>query len=50
MLPQEGIAINRTKTQRLYRKEGPTVRRREGRKGAVGARALAPVLVLPNQL
>ena len=41
--------INRKKTQRLYREEGLTVRRRKGRKRAVGARAAAPVLALPNQ-
>jgi putative transposase len=41
--------INRKKTQRLYREEGLTVRRRNGRKRAVGARAPAPGLALPNQ-
>jgi transposase InsO family protein len=46
---REGITINRKKTQRLYREEGLTVRRRKGRKRAVGARAPAAVLALPNQ-
>ena len=41
--------INRKKTQRLYREEGLTVRRRKGRNRAVGARAPAPVLAPPNQ-
>ena len=49
LLRRDGIAINRKKTQRLYREEGLTVRRRKGRKRAVGARAPAPVPVLPNQ-
>jgi putative transposase len=42
LLRRDGIAINRKKTQRLYREEGLTVRRRKGRRRAVGARAPAP--------
>ncbi len=49
LLRRAGIAINRKKTQRLYREEGLTVRRRKGRKRPVGARAPAPVIALPNQ-
>ena len=49
LLRRDGITINRKKTQRLYREEGLTVRRRKGRRHAVGARAPAPVLALPNQ-
>ena len=49
LLRRDGIPINRKKTQRLYREEGLTVRRRKGRKRAVGARAPAPVIALPNQ-
>ena len=49
LLRRDRIAINRKKTQRLYREEGLTVRRRKGRKRAVGARAPAPVIALPNQ-
>ena len=49
LLRRDGILINRKKTQRLFREEGLTVRRRKGRKRAVGTRALAPVLALPNQ-
>jgi putative transposase len=49
LLRRDGIAINRKKTQRLYREEGLTVRRRRGRRRAVGARAPAPVPALPNQ-
>ena len=43
------MLINRKKTQRLYREEGLTVRRRKGRKRAVGARTRPPVMALPNQ-
>ena len=49
LLRRDGLTINRKKTQRLYREEGLTVRRRKGRKRAVGTRAPAPVLALPNQ-
>jgi len=49
LLRRDGVTINRKKTQRLYREEGLTVRRRKGRRRAVGARAPAPVLALPNQ-
>ena len=49
LLRRDGIVINRKKTQRLYREEGLTVRRRKGRKRAVGSRAPAPVPALPNQ-
>jgi putative transposase len=49
LLRRDGIAINRKKTQRLYREEGLTVRRRRARKRAVGCRAPAPVPALPNQ-
>src|SRR3546814_19180101 len=41
--------INRKKTQRLYQEEGLAVRLRRSRKRAVGTRAPAPVLALPNQ-
>lgn len=49
LLRRDGVTINRKKTQRLYREEGLTVRHRKGRRCAVGARAPAPVLALPNQ-
>jgi len=41
--------INRKKTQRIYREEGLAVRRRRNRRRAIGVRAPAPVLALPNQ-
>ena len=49
LLRREGVMINRKKTQRLYQEEGLAVRRRGSRKRAVGTRARAPVLALPNQ-
>lgn len=41
--------INRKKTQRLYREEGLTVRKRKSRKRAVGSRILMPMPTHPNQ-
>ena len=49
LLRRDGVIINRKKTQRLYREEGLMVRRRKGRKRAVGTRMPPPVLALPNQ-
>jgi len=49
LLRREGVMINRKKTQRLYCEEGLAVRRRHSRRRAVGTRAPAPVLALPNQ-
>ena len=49
LLRREGLMINRKKTQQLYREEGLAVRRRRSRKHALGTRAPAPVLALPNQ-
>ena len=46
---RDGVLINRKKTQRLYREEGLTVRRRKGRKRAVGTRTWPLVLALANQ-
>lgn len=43
LLRGEGHVVNRKKTQRLYREEGLSVRRRRGRKRAMGTRA--PLLV-----
>jgi hypothetical protein len=48
-LRREGMMINRKKNQRIYREEGLAVRRRCSRTRAMGARAPAPVLTLPNQ-
>jgi putative transposase len=49
LLRNDGHMLNRKKTQRLYCEEGLTVRRRKGRRKAIGVRAPPPVLALPNQ-
>jgi len=48
LLRQEGLVMNRKKTQRLYREEGLPVRRRRGRKRATGARAPIIAVTRPN--
>jgi putative transposase len=49
LLRNDGHMLNRKKTQRLYCEEGLIVRRRKGRRKAIGVRAPPPVLALPNQ-
>lgn len=48
LLRREGLVQNRKRTQRLYREEGLTVRRRRGRKRATGSRAPLLLPALPN--
>jgi hypothetical protein len=48
LLRQEGLVVNRKKTERLYRQERLTVRRRRGRKKATGTRAPILVEAVPN--
>jgi putative transposase len=48
LLRHEGHAVNRKKTQRLYREEGLSVRCRRGRKRATGTRAPILVEARPN--
>ena len=48
LLRVEGHAVNRKKTQRLYREEGLTVRKRKGRKRATGSRAPILIEARPN--
>jgi transposase InsO family protein len=48
LLRQEGLVRNRKRTQRLYREERLSVRRRRGRKRATGARAPLLLPTLPN--
>src|SRR5208283_5376448 len=48
LLRAEGCIVNRKKTQRLYREEGLTVRKRKGRKRATGSRAPILVEARPN--
>lgn len=49
LLAREGIRMNRKKLLRLYREEGLKVRRRRGRKRALGTRAPMAVPQSPNQ-
>ena len=48
LLRAEGCIVNRKKTQRLYREEGLTVRKRKGRKRATGTRAPILIEARPN--
>lgn len=48
LLRREDAMINGKKAQRLYREEGLMVPQIRNRRRAIGARALAPVLALPN--
>jgi putative transposase len=48
LLRQEGLVVNRKRTQRLYREEGLTVRKRRGRKRATGTRAPILTVAAPN--
>jgi putative transposase len=48
LLRGEGRLLNRKKTQRLYREEGLSVRRRRGRKRATGTRAPLLLEARPN--
>ena len=48
LLRREGRTMNKKRTQRLYREEGLAVRRRKGRKRAVGTRAPLLAASLPN--
>jgi putative transposase len=49
LLRREGQLVNRKRVQRLYREEQLTVRRRGGRKRAMGTRRPIPVPLAPNQ-
>lgn len=48
LLLREGHVVNRKRTQRLYREEGLSVRKRRGRKRATGTRAPLINLAVPN--
>lgn len=49
MLEREGFAMNHKKLYRLYTEERLTVRKRRGRKRALGSRSPAPAAQAPNQ-
>lgn len=48
LLRRDGYVLNRKKTQRLYREEGLSVRKRKGRKKATGTRAPLLTIARPN--
>lgn len=48
LLRREGDVVNRKKTQRLYREEGLSVRKRRGRKKATETRAPLLTVAMPN--
>jgi putative transposase len=48
LLRREGSVVNCKRTQRLYREEGLSVRRRRGRKRATGTRAPILTVAAPN--
>jgi putative transposase len=48
LLEREGVQMSHKKLYRLYREEGLAVRRRRGRKRAVGVRAPLPPAAAPN--
>lgn len=49
MLRREGLVINHKRTERLYREEGLSLRRKRRRKGAAGARVVMPLPQRPNE-
>ena len=49
LLRREGMAMNKKKLYPMYREEGPSVRRRRGRKRATGTRAPLALPQGPNQ-
>jgi putative transposase len=49
LLRREGCLVNRKRVQRIYREERLTVRRRGGRKRAIGTRRPIETPLLPNQ-
>ena len=49
LLKQEGVAVNHKRLFRLYREEKLSVRKRGGRKRAIGTRAPMLLPMLPNQ-
>lgn len=48
LLRREGHVVNRKRTQRLYREEGLSVRKRRGRQRATGTRAPLLTVAAPN--
>ena len=49
LLKREGLVVNHKRTERLYREEGLTLRKKRRRKGAAGVRVVLPVPQRTNE-
>jgi putative transposase len=49
MLKREGLVVNHKRTERIYREEGLTLRKKRRRKGAAGVRVMIPLPQRPNE-
>jgi putative transposase len=49
LLKREGLVINHKRTERIYREEGLSLRRKRRRKGAAGIRVMMPIPQKPNE-
>jgi putative transposase len=49
LLKREGLVINHKHTERIYREEGLSLRRKRRRKGAAGIRVMMPIPQKPNE-
>ena len=49
LLKREGLVINHKRTERIYREEGLSLRRKRRRKGAAGSRVMMPTPQKPNE-
>jgi putative transposase len=49
MLKRQGLVVNHKRTERIYREEGLSLRRKRRRKGAAGVRVVLPVPERPNE-
>jgi putative transposase len=49
LLRREGLVVNHKKTERIYREEGLSLRKRKRRKTAAMARVILPTALKPNE-
>jgi putative transposase len=49
MLKREGLVINHKRTERIYREEGLSLRRKRRRKGVAGVRVTVPAPMKTNE-
>ncbi len=50
LLRREGMIVNHKRTERIYREEGLSIRKRKRKKMAAGARILMTVPIAPNEM